>query len=251
MMARVVGIGLCLGAAAAAAGGLFWVFLNTPESNAWMLAASALLLILVVAVVAAGVNAAVLVAARVSFGEALARSLRGLHWFAIAGLLALAAAWAIGRVSGWFGDTSGEISAWFIATFGWSDVTSLFTAISWAERWLLWVVLPVGVIGVVGGALSRRPGASALEGLARAWHWRSVAMATIIVATFVWLPWQLTAWRPALPDTWVQIAVAAARLGAAALLMILGAALLVLLVGPQADAIPQASNQESSGVEPR
>ncbi len=137
---------------------------------------------------------------------------------------------------------SGEINAWFIARFGWADISALMTRGS------------VGSPLAAAGSSSRLPpsrcsprfcttalAAWAVRWLRRAWHWRTLAMATIVFVLFFVLPWRLTTWRPAVPPTWVEPTVAGLRLFAAVLLWSFGAALLVLLsVSGRAVAPPTA-----------
>lgn len=230
MIARLTATALCLGAALAVALGLFWVLLNTPESNALMLGASALLVVLIAGVAATGINTAVLVAGRTTFGDALARSLRGLHWSLAAGLAGAAAWWAVLTVEAWVVTYAGEINAWFIATLDWPNIGWFFTSVTWFGRWLRWVAIPLTVFSVVAAAL--RAGADGHGPLRRAWHPRTLALATLVAGALILLPWQLTVWRPALPPTWIEVAAATARLGVAAVAMIVGLALFVTLVVP-------------------
>jgi hypothetical protein len=65
--------------------------------------------------------------------------------------------------------------------------------------------------------------------LHRAFHWRTLLAATLAFIVLMALPWQLTAWRPQLPPTWVQPTLAAIRLGITFVLGILGFAVLVVL----------------------
>jgi hypothetical protein len=209
---------------------LYWLLLNTPETSTLALAASAALLLALLALSALVVNVAVLLSRGSPFGEAFRRGIRGAPWF-VAMLVPLAAIWwVITAVDSWVSNHAGEINAWFIARFGWADVSRLFLAETWLARWLGWVVAPLAGLSLLaawldyGGAGVRRD-----AWLVRAWHWRTLILATLVFVLFIVLPWQITQWRPALPATWVEPAVAALRLSVVAILWSAGAALLIML----------------------
>ena len=125
------------------------------------------------------------------------------------------------RGDAWVTAHSGEISAWFIAKLGWADISC---------------ALPHRVVGEPMAPLGRVPSRGAVpalgpaqRGVARRWRC-GLDQARLVVANapardasrscvLLALPWQLTAWRPALPPTWVEPAVAELRLGVAAILM--------------------------------
>ena len=46
---------------------------------------------------------------------------------------------------------SGQISAWFIARFGWDDVSWLFTAIRYVAQWLRWVIAALLALSLMAG----------------------------------------------------------------------------------------------------
>ena len=129
----------------------------------------------------------------------------------------------------WIAQKSGEISAWFIAQFGWSDITPLFRAQSYLSIWLRWVLLPITALTALasllsGGSLAPR------AWLGRAWHWRTLLVATLAFIVLVALPWQAAFWtQEKLPPTWVQPTLAGLRLGAIAISMGLGVAIMVLV----------------------
>lgn len=209
---------------------LYWLLLNTPETNALTLAASAGLLVAILIVSAVVVNAAVLLSRGVRLGAAVRRGLRGTPWF-IAVLMPLAAAWwAITAADTWVSSHAGEINAWFIANLGWADISRLLQAESWLARWLGWVVAPLAGLSRLAALLDDDGGVAGREPwLWRAWHWRTLLPATVVFAALIVAPWQITAWRPALPPTWVEPAVAALRLLVVAVLWSAGAALLIIL----------------------
>ena len=223
---RNVATTLAIGVAVCA--GLYWTFLNTPESNVAMLTASALLVITVIAVAGATVNVAILITRGIALRSALLGGLRGLGWF-LAVALPLAVAWmAISRFDAWTVAHQGEINAWFIARFGWADVSWLFRLETWASRWLRFAMLPAFALSLLAALLTSE-GARRMMWPRRAGHWRTLATVTAVFVLLWALPWQLTNWRPELPPTWLQPLVASIRLGVVFLLAIVGASVIVLV----------------------
>jgi hypothetical protein len=206
---------------------LYWAFLNTPESNALMLALSALLTLGVIVSAATTVNASVLLARGASTYAAVVSGIRGAGWFVVA-LTLLVLMWiAVARVDRWIGEHAGEIDAWFIARFGWSDISALLQAELWMSRWLRWGMFPVTALSLLAALLTSERRLR-FAWLRRAWHWRTLVVTTLVFVLLFALPWQLTAWRPSLPPTWIAPLVAAIRLGVALVLLATGAAVLVL-----------------------
>ena len=210
--------------------GLYWLLLNTPESNTVTLTASACLVLSMITVAAVTVNGAVFIGQGTTPGAAAHRGLLGTHWFVIAAIPVVVAWLVIRRGDGWIAAHSGEISAWFIATLGWADIGALFRVESWISRWLRWVVFPLASLSLLSALLNRGlPGVSERAWITRAWSWRTLLLATLACLALLVLPWQLTVWRPALPPTWVEAAVAGLRLGTAAILIVIGCASIVAL----------------------
>jgi hypothetical protein len=225
-MRRGLVVSLVLAIGSAIAGGLYWLFLNTPESNVIMLGASALLVVAVVAVLAVAVNAAVLLARGATVGGALAAGSRGTGWFLVALLPLLLAWWAISRGDAWISSRHGEINAWFIVQFGRADISRLLQAEVWVSRWVRWAVLPVFSLSLLAALLTREAHRSAWW--RRAWHWRTLFIATLVFVLLFALPWQLTTWRPPLPPTWSEPAAAGLRLAVVFLLGLVGAAVMII-----------------------
>lgn len=241
MIARAVRLTVWLGLGAVLLSGIYWLFLNTPETNVMALGTSVLLLIVLLVVSALVVNAAVFMARGDSLLPSMARGLRGLSWF-IAIFVPLVAIWlALTAGQAWITDHSGEINAWFIARFGMADISTLLSAESWLMRWLGWVVAPLAAMSLLAACLEHGRRGFAEGWLRRAWHWRTLALATLVFVLFFVLPWRLTTWRPDVPATWVEPTVAALRLFAALLLWSFGAALLVLLSVTSRSLAPPAS----------
>lgn len=229
MIARALRLTVWLGLGAVLLSGVYWLFLNTPETNVMTLGTSILLLVVLLVLSALVVNAAVLMARGVGPVASMARGLRGLSWFVLIGVPLVALWLALTAGHTWVTEHSGEINAWFIARFGIADISALLTAESWIMRWLGWVVTPLAAVSLLAACLEHGRRGFAEGWLRRAWHWRTLALATAVFVLFFVLPWRLTTWRPDVPATWVEPTVAAMRLGAALLLWSFGAALLVLL----------------------
>ena len=247
MIARIVSIAAWLGVGAAVLGGMYWLFLNTPEANVLMLGASVLLIILMVIGVAIIVNSAVLVARGQTWRYALARGVRTVPWFLIAAIPLVLIWWDVLATDAWVGRHAGEISAWFIARLGWADIEWLFTIETWLSRWLRWAFAPVVALCLLSALLS--DGAGALrrtQWIRRVLHWRTLVPATLVFILLFALPWQLVDWRPELPPTSVEVMAAAARLGSAAILIVVGAALLVTTAArPSLPSAPSAPSTQS------
>jgi hypothetical protein len=229
VIARFASVTTALAIGVALCACFYWMFLNTPESNTLTLTTSALLIIAFVIAAAVAVNAAVLLARGASSRTALGGAARGVFWFVLA-LAPLAAGWwAVGQMDAWVDRHSGEINAWFIARLGWADVSGLLEAQVWVSRWLRWAVFPVLSLSLLATLLSNQGSAPGASFVRRAWHWRTLAVATLVYILLFALPWQLTDWRPELPPTWIEPTTAALRLGLALLLALAGAGILIIV----------------------
>jgi hypothetical protein len=223
---RTFEVALILAFGSVVTAALYWLFLNTPESNVLMLIVSMALVLSLVTAVAITVNAAVLRARGASVRTAVAAGSRGMGWFLLVVLPLLLAWWAIGRGDDWIARHQGEINAWFIARFDWADITRLLQTEMWVSRWLRWAALPVACVSLLAALLTReRPRSGWFR---RAWHWRTLLVATVAFFLLFALPWQLAAWRPPLPPTWIEPAVAGLRLAGVFLLGLIGAAVMIV-----------------------
>jgi hypothetical protein len=208
-------------------GGIYWGFLNVPESNVLMLIVSALLALLLVT--GAGViDTTGLLMLRSgddwTWRTALRRSVGALPAFVAALALWLIVGWICGRLLRYHEAHSGELDAWFIATLNW-------TRIAWLHRTIDWLLHIVQF--VIGTSLAITLLATAAAGtLADAVHprWMRRALSPVqllIVAVafygLIYLPWQAVYWRPAsLPATTLEVAFALAKLTILGLLMHIG-----------------------------
>jgi hypothetical protein len=211
-------------AGATVTGAIYWGLLNTPESTVWMLALSVILAAVAAAVAALTIGVVLLAWSGQAWSRALAvRAARGLPACVPPVLLVALVWWLVLHGTAWVDAHSGEISAWFIARFGWSDVHWLFTTAAWIAWWLQWVVAPfVALVWwrsiLVAGW--RPTGALLPEALRPA----RVLVATALVLVLVWMPWtQLVPWRPrALAPGTMELVFVAAKLGVVALLSAIG-----------------------------
>jgi len=204
------------GAGHAILGALYWLLLQIPESNVFMLTAS--LLVVVAAVAGAGIVEATALAGlrpNVRAKAAFATGTRRAMWIVLPLALFGAFWWATGFATQWLTAVRGQIDAWFIATFGWTNVGWFHTLTAWVVWFLrypiavaLGVSLMAALTDVGAGALTRS------AWLARAWHWRTALVVPFALLVGFYLPWQFVVpWRPAsLPVSWVQPAFAAVKL---------------------------------------
>lgn len=219
-------------AGSAVGAALFWLLLNTPESTAFMLAGSLLLAIAIYAVAAVTWSGALLGWARGWNTAVLRRVWLGIG-LALPPLLAIGVVWwIVSAAQRWILLRQGEISAWFIATVDWANVTPLFTLVEYAGDWLKLVAVPF--IGLTWLASMLRNGFTPLidrGSLAHATRPLRLFTATAIVILLVWAPSHYALyWMPAgLPPTWVEPAVAAAKLAAIAILAAGGLSLVARL----------------------
>lgn len=207
------------------AAALYWGFLNAPESNSAMLIASALLALSVAVVLAFTVSAAAFALREGGWSSRLIRrAVRSVPLFWLSCVPAALLWWGPRAAQGWLTDHSSEVTAWFIAAFGWSDVSLLFTAAAFLRAWLGWVVGPTLSLALFI-RLTGAPGASLA---AFASSWRAVGLATLWFLVLIVLPWQFVSWRPRqLPATWLDPAVAGVRLLVVGVAMTFGVALMI------------------------
>jgi len=238
MIRRVLDVAAWLGIVAAAAAALYWEFLNTTESQVLTLFLSAVLVTALIVVAAVGGSAAVLLAQGESRKGSLTKAARRPHWFLLATLSGALLVRLILRGDAWIARYSGEISAWFIATFNLADVTSLFVAEAYVSLWLRWVVIPVGALAAVASALQYGAGAVVSSRWIRAaCRWQSLAATTGAFVLLIALPWRMTTWQPSrVTPVWMDPALAGLRLLIVGIVMLVGAAIVVLITARAAGA---------------
>lgn len=228
MIRRTLLVASWLAAGAALVAALYWLFLNTPESNVLMLSVSALLVLLMIALAATVANVAVLIALGGPLGSSVAVGARRAGWCLVVAVPLAALIWVVLLGDAWVARHAGEISAWFIARSGWADITPLFTAQRYVSVWLRWVLLPVAALAALASFLRRDT--DGRRGWLRAtWCWRTLLIATLAFVVLVVLPWRAAFWRPeGLPHTWIEPTIAAAKLAVVAALMAIGFAIMVV-----------------------
>lgn len=227
---RLVTVTLWILVGAALTGGVYWSFLITPESTIWSLAASALLWLAAAFLLAMTVSGALL---GWQYGVSLTHlrtAAAGVPASIPAALIVAVIWWLAGIATDRVTIYSGPINAWFIAAFGWDDVSWLFTGIAWLARWLKWVVAPVVALALMAAILTG--GWRAMAGatwIKRALAPLPLATATLLFAAFVAAPWlYLAPWRPGgLPATSLELTFVIGKLAVTALLMAVGVALII------------------------
>jgi hypothetical protein len=210
--------------------GVYWAFLNTPESTVWTLIASAILFGVCAALVGATITGAIVLWTDGITRSSVVRALRSLPSIVPAAAIVATLWWLSARGDTWVALRSSQISAWFIAQLGWADVSWLFAAIRYAGLWIRWILAAVLAISLMGGVTAI--GARALTQLTwlrRALRPRALLLATVWFVTFVAIPWvYVVPWRPgALPATSVELAFIIVKLSISAILLAIGAALLI------------------------
>jgi hypothetical protein len=215
---------------AALAGGAYWGFLNTPESTAVALIVSALLVVLTMVLVAITINGAISLWVHGPSAAALRRSLTRVAAVVPALIIVAVFWWIAASIDTWVALRSGEINAWFIARFGWDDMSWLFTGIRYFTMWLRWVAGPLLAVSLMGGlaALGWRAGARP-HWLRRGMRLRTLAVATLWFVVLIVLPWiYLVPWRPDwLPPSGTELAFIVGKLALAAMVMAAGVALMI------------------------
>ena len=233
---RLVSVTLWILAGAALTGGAYWSFLVTPESTVGALAASSLLIITAAFLAAVTVGGAILGWRDGLSASHLRTTITGVPAAVPGALVVFAVWWLVGRATDSVTIYSGQINAWFIASFGWDDVSWLFTGIAWFSVWLKWVVAPMLALSLMVSVLVA--GWRTLTGMrwvTRALAPLSLGIATIAFGVLIAAPWTyLTPWRPeGLPATSIELAFIIAKLSVTALLMASGLALIIRQATPE------------------
>jgi hypothetical protein len=210
-------------------GGIYWAFLSTPESTVWTLFLSATLALLAAALSGLTANGAIALLVHGPSATGLRLAIRWIPAIVVAGVVEGLLWWIAGGIDTWVALRTGEINAWFIARFGWDNVSWFFTAVRWFTLWLRWVLCAVMSLSLLAGmmAVGWRAVAQA------AWLRRALRPRTLVVATFwfvvlVLVPWAyLAPWRPQwLPATSAELAFIVVKLSLTSALIALGFALI-------------------------
>ena len=229
-------------------GGIYWLFLNTPESTVWALGASAVLGLIMLIFDGLTVTGAMAILANGLSRASVMRAVRAIPSIIPASLIVILVWWITLRAESWVVMREGQINAWFIARFGWGDVSWLFRSVHYGAMWLRWVVALMLALSLMSGFVS--VGARAIAQFAwlrRALHPRTLFLSTLWFLVLIALPWKyLVPWRPAgLPPTSVELAFIVSKLSVAAVLFAVGVTLMIReasgAVPPPRD--PQAAEQ--------
>lgn len=232
MTARVLAIAGWLAAGHAVLAGLYWLLLAIPESPVAMLVASALT-VLAIVLGFGWVEAVGLLAwdpdatPRLALRRALARA-PGV-WLGTALFVVVWFLTAHARTR-WDG-SRGEIDAWLIATFAWTNTGWLHTAAAWLIALVRFVGLSLAVSLAWAYARAGLRGGTSSAWIRNGLSPRRLLTLAGILVVFFWLPWRGVDWRPRwLAPNWQETTFVALKLGVLYLWASLGAAL-VLGVG--------------------
>ena len=217
-------------AGSALTAGVYWAFLITPESTIWTLMVSAALALVALALVGLTASGAIAMWWHGASVTSLRRAATSIPGVVPAALIVLLVWWLANGAETWIAMRSGQISAWFIARFGWDDMSWLFAAVGYVADWFRWVLAALLALSLMAGFVAI--GWRALTQAAwfrRALRPRAIAAATLWFGALIALPWiYLVPWRPAsLPPTSIEFAFIVAKLSIAAILFAIGAALMV------------------------
>jgi hypothetical protein len=224
----ITALWILLGSAISAA--LYWQFLITPESTVLALITSGLLAIIVLMLIALTITGAIAIWANGLSRSALTRAARSMPSILPAAVIVLLVWWMTLRVETWVGMYSGQISAWFIATLGWSDISWLFRAIRYTAMWLRWIIASMLALSLMAGFVA--VGARAMTQAAwlrRALRPRSLVLCTLLFIVLIALPWKyIVPWRPhTLPATAIELAFITLKLSTAAVMAAVAVALII------------------------
>jgi len=206
----------------------YWAFLITPESTVWTLMTSAVLASVALALVGFTAGGAIAMWWHGASIGSVKRALQSIPGVVPAALIVLLIWWLANRVETWITMRSGPINAWFIARFGWDDMSWLFAAIGYAADWFRWVIAALLALSLMAGFVAIGWRALAQPAwLRRALRPRAIAGATLWFGALIALPWMyLLPWRPAsLPPTSIEFAFIVAKLSLSAILFAIGAAM--------------------------
>jgi hypothetical protein len=229
MTARLLAIAGWLAAGHAMLAGLYWLLLAIPESNVPMLAASALTVVMAVLLFGWIEAVGLLAWQREAHPRELLRRGIGTAPGVWLGVALFVAAWVLAAYAGAHWDSyRGEIDAWLMAQFGWTNAGWLHTAFRWLLAFVQFLGLSVAV------ALASAFAAGGFGALRHArWLRDAVSLRRLltlagILVVFFWLPLRTVAWRPAwLAPNWQETTFVVLKLGILYLLANVGCALIL------------------------
>lgn len=213
----------------AVTGGVYWLFLITPESTVWTLIASALLALAALLLAGFTVSGAIALWESGPSMAGIRRAVRAIPAAIPAAVIVWGLGWLATYASTWIAMRSGSINAWFIAQFGWDDVSWLFGGIRYTILWFRWVLAAVLACSLIAGVVAIGwPAFRQAAWLRRAVRPRTLVAATLWAIVLIALPWTyLVPWRPKqLPASSIEFAFIVAKLSIAAIVLAIGAALI-------------------------
>jgi hypothetical protein len=225
-------------AGAAISAGVYWAFLTTPESTVWALITSALLGLIALILTAFTITGAIAILSNGLSRTAIMRALRAIPSIVPALLIVSLIWWLTLGVETWVGMRSGQINAWFIAQFGWADVSWLFRSIRYTAMWLRWILASMLAFSLMTGfVLAGSRALTQLAWLRRALRPRALVFCSLIFVVLIALPWKyLVPWRPAgLPATSIELVFITAKLALAA---VIGAIAIAMMIREASGAVP-------------
>jgi hypothetical protein len=229
MTARLLAIAGWLTAGHTVLFGLYWLLLSTPESNVAMLAVSALSVILI-ALFFGWVEAVGLLAWQ---PDAQPRELPRLAigkvpgvWLAAA--LFIAVWYLVAHVGSIWGGHRGEIDAWLMAQFAWTNTGGLHTGVGWLFTFLRFLGWSLAIAFAAAFTAAGFRGIRTARWIRDALSLRRLLVLAGILVVFFWMPWQAVNWRPAwLAPNWQETMFIATKLGGIYLLANIGCALML------------------------
>lgn len=227
---RLVLVALWLLAGTAISAGIYWEFLVTPESTIYALIASSLLAIVALILIGVTITGAIAIWSNGLSRSTLTRALRTVPSI-LPGLAIVWLFWWITlRAETWFVMRTGPINAWFIAQFGWSDVSWLFRGVHYVAMWFRWIFAPMLALSLMSGfVLAGSRSMTQAAWVRRALRPRSLIFASLLFIVMIALPWKyIVPWRPdSLPPTSVELAFIAIKLSLTSIMAALAIALMI------------------------
>jgi hypothetical protein len=209
--------------------GIYWRFLNTPESTLGALVASAVLAGVALALAGFTATGAIAMLTHGASLTGVRRAVQAIGSVIPAAFVIVLLWWITTQAETWLTMRNGQIGAWFVARFGVTDVAWIFAAAHRVAQWFRWVLAALLALSLMAGFVTI--GWSTLgqaAWLRRALRPRAVLLATVWFVTLIALPWMyLVPWRPkGLPPTSAEFAFIVAKLSLTAILFAIGAALI-------------------------
>jgi hypothetical protein len=229
MTARLLAIAGWLAAGHAVIAGLYWLLLAIPESNVAMLAASVLSAV-VMALLFGWVEIVGLLAwqAGAKPRELPRRATCKVPGVWLGTALFVAVWFLVFHADDLWGGRRGEIDAWLMAEFGWTNTGGLHTAFRWLLTFLRFLGLSVSVALASAFAAGGFGALRHVRWLRDALSLRRLLTLAGILVVFFWLPWLAVDWRPAwLAPNWQETTFVVMKLGILYVLANIGSALIL------------------------